>query len=357
MIEIEPIPRTVRKVSVSADAPECPHRMLFVSPTGSGKTTIQLNLFVKAGYREFFGPLVFLFCPSVDEIPLWVERGVPASNCFSGYDEAQLHWILEQQKRHIETTPPERQRHCLLILEDRSADKRSNSPASAFNRMLSNCRHHLISVWCTGQLYRSIARFARIQFDNVVFLRIANLEELNQIARDYSVDLEAFNWFYQTATSRPYGFLWLKLGARGPEFRKAFEREALQCPPTLSSGVTATTNFLPTPSRSTGETSFFKPATSTDSLALSPSSTRPSALTTAAAPSAQEGPSHPDARGEGSTLAVATFATTTRAPDATTRTSSTAQETLRGSVQDSFSPQAQNSEAPSSNHGGQARAL
>lgn len=220
MITIEPLEvsrdSAVPVVTVHPAAPACPHRMLTIAQSDSGKSTVLQNLWVKV-YKDFFQGRIFVFCPNADEVHVWLNLGVAKPQIFMNYKVEDVDRIIDLQQKHVLRAGYEKKtpKQCLIILEDLTQSPLTRTRNSRFNTMLSNCRHYGISVWASAQVYHTVERIARINFDNYVFFRIFNRDELTQIADDNAVDPKEFMKVYRYATEhRPFGFLYIKRSSR-----------------------------------------------------------------------------------------------------------------------------------------------
>lgn len=220
MIHIEPLEisraSAVQEVVVHPAAPACPHRLLAIANSNSGKSTVYQNLWVKV-YQPFFEKRIFVFCPNADEVQVWLSLGVAREQIFINYELKDIDRLVDLQRKHVLQKSSEKKpcKQCLIILEDLTQSPLTRSRNSRFNTMLSNCRHFGISVWASAQVYHTVERIARINFDNYIFFRIFNKDELNQIAEDNSVDPKEFLRIFRYATEhRPFGFLYIKRSSR-----------------------------------------------------------------------------------------------------------------------------------------------
>lgn len=220
MLTIEPLVQAqqfaVKPVTLVDWAPACPCRILFNAGTNSGKSTVIHNLWLKV-YQPFFQNRVFVFCPNADEVHTWLGMGVSRRQIYTDYKISDLHKLISYQKQHVLKSNQQKKtpKQCLFIFEDITQAPITRARNSRFNVMLTNCRHDGISIWASAQLYHTVERIARTQFDNYVFFRIFNQDELRQIAEDNSVSVKEFNRVYRYATEhRPFGFLYIKRSPR-----------------------------------------------------------------------------------------------------------------------------------------------
>lgn len=220
MITIEPLSiaaeHAVPVVEVSPYTPACPHRLLFIAQSNSGKSTVMQNLWLKV-YQPFFNQRIFVFCPNADEVAVWLGMHVDRSHIYTDYKVSDVEAIIKLQIKHVLKASQHKKtpKQCLLVLEDLTQSPLTRSRNSRFNTMLSNCRHYGITVWASAQVYHSVERIARINFDNYVFFRIFNRDEITQIADDNAVDAAEFMKVYKYATEhRPFGFLYVKRSPR-----------------------------------------------------------------------------------------------------------------------------------------------
>ena len=84
------------------------------------------------------------------------------------------------------------------------------------NSLFTRGRHSFISTIVSTQKYRAISNIVRVNATNLYVFRLRNAGDLEAFIEEVSAvaDKKTLLQLYQTATSEPYSFLFVKLNAK-----------------------------------------------------------------------------------------------------------------------------------------------
>lgn len=158
--------------------PRLNQHLLISAPTGSGKSTIILNLLLK--YLRFKWDRVIFFSETWDDDLYKEHIYIDPENVHTQYTDAKLQEIVEEQKKMKEEGKP---RYTLIIFDDM---QEHFSKGSYLENFLCKCRHWGITVWCCAQYIYAISKKSRQQFTAIICFpalsKEEDLEVLSEIA-------------------------------------------------------------------------------------------------------------------------------------------------------------------------------
>lgn len=165
---------TIRK----EDMPNVPFRMIFIGKSSfAGKTNLAGNLIcrpldnndvygLQCYANDFKGRNTYICTPSADS-DKWAQiikvRGIPESNIFRNFDEAELDaWYERIKEKFQEDDETHSAEHVLIIFDDVSfSGALKNKWFGVISKIFCNGRHYLISAMIMAQKYSDVSTTAR----------------------------------------------------------------------------------------------------------------------------------------------------------------------------------------------------
>ena len=197
-----------------------PCRKLLLAQTNSGKTTLILNMLLDV-YRDAWERIV-VFSSSWETDSTWEplkqymrEREWNLDECgFSTYSDTVLSGIIAEQAAIVRWQKAKNHKRLfgLLVIFDDMLSTREAIRGKQIEILYTRGRHFHASVWCSTQAYRRISNVVRMNSDHEFVWRLRNGGDLHAWLEENSaiVGLDKLMEIYTNATSRPYGYLWLK---------------------------------------------------------------------------------------------------------------------------------------------------
>ena len=197
--------------------PPLPLRAMAVGRSqSSGKTNLGVALFSDKNLygRNFDADDIYIFSNSLssdDKLKRFIKfKKIPEENLFPGYDEEILSELYENiyndYKDAIDNK--EKPRNVLLYLDDiafSGAFKKNRY--GVINRIFSNGRHVLCSIFITLQSYTSALTSIR-ENANAIFLFSMSNRQLEQVADDHAImSNKDFKKMFRDATKKKYSFM------------------------------------------------------------------------------------------------------------------------------------------------------
>ena len=230
MIRVHPTPQYSCSQSRHDDAPSLPTRMICVAPSGSGKTVLLISLILDVYPRCF--ERIFIFSPTVHVDRQWdavkkyqaekLKVDTSKEQLHSNeYDSTALEAIIKQQQAVTKLAKDNNMKKMfgiLIILDDVADDPRITRSSKPVHELFVRGRHNYISTIMSVQKYRALAPLIRVNATDLVVFRLRSLHELNAILEENSAVYgeSTLHDMYDIATSKPFGFLYVKLTAKEP---------------------------------------------------------------------------------------------------------------------------------------------
>jgi hypothetical protein len=275
-LKISPVPITTNATHPDVPNPEVLPQHEFtlglISPKGSGKTTLIVNLL--EFYKSYFETII-LFSPTlysddkwdyVKKQPLlgenkrlekWFEKQrkkhekmddarvvvvkpgkpgwsvtgqtnstkkkkvfdpkIPKEMMMSEYDETTLQKVIDEQDMLIEKLSNEGgtkhlANRILLIFDDLvGSNLFSGARDNPFKKLNTTHRHWSMSLIMVSQAYREIPKTVRTQFSALILFEIPNQKEIEVIYEENPVGLKRQIWqkVYEAAVEGPYNFMFI----------------------------------------------------------------------------------------------------------------------------------------------------
>lgn len=197
--------------------PPLPLRAMAVGRSqSSGKTNLGVALFSDKNLygNDYDGDDIYIFSNSInsdDKLQRFIKfKKIPEENLFHGFDEEIIEElyknIYEDYKAAIEDK--EKPKNVLLYLDDiafSGAFKKNRY--GTINRIFSNGRHVLCSIYITLQSYTSALTSIR-ENANAIFLFSMSNRQLEQVADDHAImTTKDFKKMFRDVTKQKYSFM------------------------------------------------------------------------------------------------------------------------------------------------------
>ena len=190
--------------------PDHPYRILIVDGSGSGKTNVLLNLINNQ--------------PDIDKIYLYAKDPYEAKYQYLinkrekvGLDhfkdpKAFMEYSndMDNLYKNIENYKPGKKRKILIVFNDMIADMSNNKKLNpVVTELFIRDRKLNISIVFITQSYFKVPKDVRLNSTHFFIMKIPNTRELQQIALNYSsdIDFKDFMKIYKKYTAEPYSIL------------------------------------------------------------------------------------------------------------------------------------------------------
>ena len=191
--------------------PDHPYRILVIGGSGSGKTSVLLSL-IKHQRPDIDKIYLYLKDPLESKYQLFINGREKV-----GTENLKISKILIDHSRKIddvyenlENYNPAKKRRVLIVLDDMIADMESNKRFGPIvTELFLRCRKVNISLVFISQSYFKVRKTIRLNATHYFIMKIPNKRELQQIASEYSsdIDFKDFMKLYKDYTKEPYSFL------------------------------------------------------------------------------------------------------------------------------------------------------
>jgi hypothetical protein len=219
LLKIKPIPTKkkdipLRPLMEKKIIPKHPFRLILNGTSGSGKSTVLLNLMTKPQfYKDYFDD-IYLIAPTAEIDDSFEMLKIKEDHMITNGDISKVEAILENQKENIKKKGIAKAPKTLLIFEDsQSTPKLLRS--KEFLRIFIAGRHYGISTILTSQSFTKTPRGARLQATDVIYFPSSMSENMIMV-EEFSPPnftkkdmLDLINF----ATVEPYSFLYINMTA------------------------------------------------------------------------------------------------------------------------------------------------
>ncbi len=225
--------------------PRVPGSGLILGPTGSGKSSLVVQMLLQA-YKAPVFSRIYVFSPSVDIDDLWepVKRynrdvlRIDESKeqvMWNKWDEDALIEIMERQTKMIRHMKGNRKKYggqlisTVIIVDDFADDHRLHKANGVLASIFTRGRHQGISCWVLSQKLAAVSLICRINFRFLIVFRLRNLKELlDGVLHELSAihDIKILRQMYDQAVAEPFGFWYINLMKQPDEmFYRGFEEQ------------------------------------------------------------------------------------------------------------------------------------
>jgi len=214
--------------------PQVPFRGLLIGKSGSGKSSMLLNLICNDEFyeKDFKGENIYVFTGSPHDVKLMNMcsfKEIPASNIYHGFQDHIVSEIYDdmvndfQEAMHDGKKPEQK----LFILDDlffSNQFRQENQKDSMLLKLFQNARKYLGSVLCLAQKASSIATPIRENASFVITFSASN-KQADLLEGDYNFlpSSKDFHRVFKQATKDKHDFLFINMDA--PVDRRYMDRD------------------------------------------------------------------------------------------------------------------------------------
>lgn len=162
--------------------PKHPFRMLFSGASGSGKTTVMLDMLKRFYVKDITKPdkgsyfdTIHVIGPTVKIDDMYDDLKIPDTNKHTEFNSDTLELIHSKQKSAIETKGVDKSKKICTVIEDSIAETRFMNSKEFLNQFVMN-RHLNESTMMMSQAYNKVPRACRINCTQIVFFPSSNSE-------------------------------------------------------------------------------------------------------------------------------------------------------------------------------------
>jgi hypothetical protein len=201
--------------------------LAFVGGKGRGKTSAVLSLLTdkNSPYYKYFDNIILCSpsAPNDDKLRDLYDEVEEDGHYFEVLNEQtaeEMRDMLISMKQASKRKNPQ----SLLILDDVTHSFPTGRKPSHISGLFTNSRHLASSIWVITHKYNSMPSIFRNQLDGMFLYKTNSKGELASLKHDLPFDEELLEYNFYTATSEPYGFLYINLTGHDPKmYNKRFE--------------------------------------------------------------------------------------------------------------------------------------
>ena len=195
-------------------------RALIVGASHSGKSLMVLNMLQREdfGYRDWFQDEIFIVSPTIGLDSTWNQIDLPKYHKMDSWKDSTMNQLLKYSVKQP--------RGILLVLDDLAASDCTNAHKDQMlSKIMMTGRHYGVSLFLMTQKYNSVSTRVRANASHVMTFALPTTSEMKLFLSDNS-DVPNVERCYQTATSVPYGFMYIDRSTGGrKKAYQCFERE------------------------------------------------------------------------------------------------------------------------------------
>jgi hypothetical protein len=230
----------VRPTMESGIIPRHPCSVIFNGKSGSGKSTVLLNLLLRG---DMYGPSeddnlpdgyfdeIFIFAPTAKSDDVWQKitevLNIPDNHLITSPSPSVLQKLLGTQRRLIEHTHKGKVHEApriLFILDDVVSHQKFLKSKPVLQAFVAN-RHYGASTWICSQSFTKVPRACRLQASGLVFFK-GTESELRIVTEEFQPpggNDKEFRGLVTAVTDEPHSFLFVNLQRPFDErYRKNF---------------------------------------------------------------------------------------------------------------------------------------
>ena len=201
-----------------------PLRIIISGPSGSGKGILTSQILLELHRGKYEKIYYFSASAKVDDNLKPLEKYCFANlgqdpekdPClYDSWDDSVVERILDRQAavvKYMKERKSKKKFHIAVICDD-FANERRVVRGGILERLYLRGRHILCSVFVLTQYYRLLSPAIRTNATALAVFRMRNIKDLEAILEENSamVEKDKLKLMYDKATSKPFGFLFLKL--------------------------------------------------------------------------------------------------------------------------------------------------
>lgn len=194
---------------------DVPHRIALVGASGSGKTSLLVNLYANVYDKDFKGEDIFIISGSINEDEkiqkLISYKETPETNLVNGWSASAVEVIYDFIRDEFRKERQENKRvpNRLIIFDDISfsGGLSSRKRFSIIDQIVCNCRKMNVSLCFTAQHYTQLSSTIRSNLTGACFFTQSN-SQLDLIDKDfnYTKDKQVFKREFRDSTDEPFEF-------------------------------------------------------------------------------------------------------------------------------------------------------
>ena len=181
--------------------------MLSVAPTKSGKSVGIINLLYNEAinFKKQFSEIYYI-SPTLyyDESLRAVANDDDIIKITDDESHQQIDVVLNEIIKQQKETPEDEKQSILIIMDDMIDFLKSK----VLSNLVTKNRHFRISLVITTQSFRSVSQKIRKNTSCFLVYRNYNKKELQAIIEELGLNFDNFTKHYETATEKPYSFLY-----------------------------------------------------------------------------------------------------------------------------------------------------
>jgi len=190
---------------------DIPFRIAIIGNSGSGKTSLLVNLILLKEYYgdDFEGENIFIISGSVDQddkIQTMIKiKEIPYQHIFKKFNENKIQVLYDFIKDEALKEMNKGIKRRLIIFDDISfSGGLKDKEYGIISEMVCNCRKINVSLIFTSQKYTQLSTTIRSQLTGAIFY-IMNDKELKLISDDFNYgDVKNFKKEFRQATKQTY---------------------------------------------------------------------------------------------------------------------------------------------------------
>lgn len=211
--------------------PNHPSRTLFSGASGSGKTSLLMNLLVEKMFYHNYFDMIFIFSPSYHNDDLYrlfesfyekkdekkAKKIKTTYQIFHGIDEEVIQEVLDRQTAIITEKGIHKSPRVLFLFDDCIAEK--NMKSRALLTLMTRSRHYNASVWITTQSLMKIDRSYRMQISNLFIFKPtpSEIEKIVDEFRNMHIHPDTLREYISTSTKKRAEFFHINKQAKNDE--------------------------------------------------------------------------------------------------------------------------------------------
>jgi ABC-type dipeptide/oligopeptide/nickel transport system ATPase component len=203
------------KFVIDKDLWNIPFRIAIVGKSGTGKTSLLVNLVGHPDYygNDFQGDNIYIVSGSLEndeKIQKLIKlKEIPSGNVMGKYNEEELQNLYNEMKQKFrEDREKDEVKHKLIIFDDISfSGHLKDKLFGVISEMACNCRKLCVSLIFTAQKYSQLSTTVRTNLNGAIFFRTTT-KELDLIEQDFNYNPSAkkFNEAFAQATKEKLDF-------------------------------------------------------------------------------------------------------------------------------------------------------
>ena len=205
-----------------------PHRMIISGPSGSGKGILTSEILLKHMRGKF--KKIYYFSASalhdgnLKPLEEYCEKqlgqGKKDQCLYNVWDDSVVQHIIDRQSAvvdYMKQKGDKRKFHIAIICDD-FANERRVVRGGILEKLFLMGRHINVSSYVLTQYYRLLSPALRTNAVLLACFKMRNIKDLESILEENSaiIPKDQLREMYERATSKPYGFLLLKLAESDP---------------------------------------------------------------------------------------------------------------------------------------------